>query len=81
MIGGPKSIKLDYELTRLERYKDVRKRQKYSPEEYMEAYEAWITELGSRTHLWDAYYDIRDGMPKGTNAKIHRDRTLCEWIC
>lgn len=61
-----------YEKERLhKRYKNVSSRQKYTVEEFDAAYKAWVTaELPTRQIRWDAYCDVRDGVPFGTNHKI-----------
>lgn len=75
MIYDSARLKLDYEPTRLGRYAGVRREAFYSNIDLYAAYENWATPYtGSRQPEWDEYCDVRDLVPKGTNAKIRRER-------
>jgi hypothetical protein len=47
---------------------------KYTIEELSTAYWAWALEKQGREPQWDAYCDVRDCVPLGTNAKIRQER-------
>jgi hypothetical protein len=63
----------EYEQIRLGRYGNVRQNVYYSPEEWRDAYLAWALYTHTREDRWDAYCDIRDAVPPGTNDKIRKD--------
>jgi hypothetical protein len=48
----------------------------YTANELMEAYLAWVNVPHELTDLrisaWDAYVDVRDGLPRGTTAERRR---------
>ncbi len=74
MLTDSLRLKLDYERTRLNRYGRDVKTATYTEEEYLEAYNDWVTHPYGREHLWDLYCDVRDRVPMGTNATIRRRR-------
>lgn len=71
--GNGFNMKL-YEPTRLSRYKDAPGLpMKHPPESLIETYTAWQLDVGYREQSWDAYCDVRDGYPMGTNNHLrHR---------
>lgn len=79
MIHDSLTLKLDYELTRLERYKE-RKRADYTVTELAEAYWAWVLAPYGRNTEWDSYCDMRDNVPRGTNARIRKDRRMSPFL-
>lgn len=70
MITNPENIKIDYERTRLSRYGNTPQNACYSNEDLLKAYLAWADEKMGREPEWNAYCDVRDGVPRGTNKKI-----------
>jgi hypothetical protein len=73
-------LELEYEQTRLTRYQNVRTNVFYPPAEIMAAYEAWATSYsGKRDMEWDDWSDVRDGVPRGTNAQIRRNQIKDPW--
>lgn len=81
MITAEGNLKLDYEQTRLSRYSHIKRDVKHSPEAFSAAYWAWVSHPYSRERLWNAYCDMRDSVPLGTNDKISQDRKHREWVC
>lgn len=70
----------DYEPIRLSRYENVKQGVKYSLDARREAYTEWSEAYtGSRENLWDVYCDVRDSVPRGTNAKIRKHRLRQEF--
>lgn len=80
MITDPESIKQQYEGARLNRYSGIKRNIWYSPEDFLFAYELWANHPYGREHLWDEYCDVRDGVPRGTNTHIRRDRIRTRWV-
>lgn len=71
MITDSMRIQIEYEPTRLYRYRDA-KRANHTQEEFDAAYYEWANAQMGREREWDNYCDIRDGYTLGTNAKIRR---------
>lgn len=73
MLTDSLRITLEYEQTRLYRYIGIKGRVEYSAEDFQEAYFVWTTSsTGNREKEWDAYCDMRDHVPRGTNWRIRR---------
>jgi len=66
----------NYEEVRIGRYCREANRQYYSDTEIMQAYQDWAYALGKREEEWDIYCDVRDCFPKGTNARIAKERSI-----
>lgn len=75
MITSSDYIKINYEDQRLSRYANIQQNVFYTHSEYLAAYEAWTTSYsGARWPEWDDYCDVRDKVPRGTNAKFRQER-------
>lgn len=66
------SYKRFYEPNRLLRYTGIKLNVNYTAEEFSEAYLDWVNFPYGREKQWDAYCDVRDRVPRGTNARIRR---------
>lgn len=65
------NVKKDYEPVRLSRYGHVKRDQEYTQAEFHRAFRSWAeASNGRRYPEWDAYCDVRDGVPRGTNRDI-----------
>ena len=67
-------LKIEYELTRLGRYKDTKQNVSYTDKDLAYAYYNWAMAGTHREYQWDLYCDIRDRVPEGTNSAIRRER-------
>lgn len=75
MITETGRLRLEYESTRLGRYGDTRQDVAHPPVDLVNAYWEWShTPSHKREPEWDTYCDIRDRVPRGTNAKIRKRR-------
>ena len=80
MITSTFTLKIEYERTRLGRYGDTRQNVFYSQVELGAACESWATQYaGKREMEWDDYCDVRDRVPRGTNAAIRRHKAKDNW--
>lgn len=75
-----RTIREQYESARLSRYSRITKRVSYTNEQLKIVYDLWANHPYGREHLWDDYCDVRDGVPRGTNTMIRKERTLTPWI-
>lgn len=80
MITDPESIRQQYEHARLSRYSGIKRGIWYSNEDLQFTYDIWANHPYGREHLWDDYCDARDGVPRGTNARIRKDRKASPWV-
>ena len=66
---------LEYEESRVARYKGYSQDVYYSQSEFDSLYRAWAGRYaGTREPEWDAYCDARDRVRRGTNEKIRKER-------
>lgn len=76
MLKDTEHLKVDYELVRCGRYDGTTRNVFYPQIEMLAAYEAWATAYSGKRELeWDEWCDVRDGVPRGTNAKIRAVRS------
>lgn len=60
-----------YEPLRKSRYQEAKSLpMKHDAETFLKVYYAWISDIGNRDNTWDAYCDVRDGFPIGTNKHL-----------
>ena len=75
MLTDSLKLKLEYEQTRLYRYIGIKTNIEYFAEDLYEAYFVWYSaSTGNREKEFDAYCDIRDHVPRGTNWRLRSKR-------
>lgn len=81
MITSTERLKIEYECSRMGRYKGYRIGIKYTSLELSVAFENWCEgKSHNREMEWDDYCDVRDGVSRGTNGKIRRERARQRWV-
>jgi len=73
MITDSQKIKLEYEIVRRGRYAGI-KETYYHHSELVNAYLEWANAPYGREAEWDLWCDLRDEVPRGTNAKIRKEK-------